>query len=125
MTSTQLMVLLGGVAAIALVNWYYFAPRASAAAVSSADGRQTVRIKVLGGYEPQSVRVKRGRPVHLVFDRQETSPCSEEVVLADFGVRKFLPAHQETTVELTPDRVGTFDITCGMSMLHGSLVVED
>ena len=30
-----------------------------------------------------------------------------------------------TRIEITPDRAGTFDITCGMSMLHGSLVVED
>jgi Cu+-exporting ATPase len=46
-------------------------------------------------------------------------------VLADFGVRTFLPPHKETAVEITPDRSGTFDITCGMSMLHGKLVVED
>jgi plastocyanin domain-containing protein len=125
MTSTQLAVLIGGVVAIVLVNWYFFAPRRGAAAAVGSDGTQTVRIKVLGGYDPQTVRVKRGKPVRLVFDRQETAPCSEEVVLADFGVRTFLPAHKKTAVDITPDRSGTFDITCGMSMLHGKLVVED
>ena len=125
MTTTQVIVLVGGMVAIIAVNWYFFAPRAAATAAVAGDGVQTVRIKVLGGYEPQTVRVKRGKPVRLVFDRQETTPCSEEIVLADFGVRKFLAPFHETPVELTPERSGTFDITCGMSMLHGKLVVED
>ena len=37
--------------------------------------------------------LKAGRPVRLVFDRQETSGCSEEVVFGDFGIRRYLPAH--------------------------------
>jgi len=125
MTSIQIAVLVGGIIAIVAVNWYFFAPRAGAAAATGGDGVQTVRIKVLGGYEPQTVRVKRGKPVRLVFDRQETTPCSEEIVLVDFGVRKFLEPFKDTPVEITPERSGTFDITCGMSMLHGKLVVED
>ena len=125
MTNPQMMVLVGGVAAIVAVNWYFFAPRKGAAAAVAPDGTQTVRIKVLGGYEPQTIRLKRGKPVRLVFDRQETSPCSEEVVLADFGVRQFLEPHKETTVSITPGRAGKFDMTCGMSMLHGTIVVED
>jgi plastocyanin domain-containing protein len=69
--------------------------------------------------------VKRDTPVRLVFNRQETSSCSEEVVLSAFGIRRFLPPFQKTAVELTPHQSGTFDITCGMSMLHAKLVVED
>ena len=42
----------------------------------------------------------------------------------DFGIRRFLPAHQKTAVELTPTAPGTFEFTCGMSMLRGTLVVE-
>jgi plastocyanin domain-containing protein len=45
-------------------------------------------------------------------------------VLPDFGIRRFLPAFQKTTVELTPDREGSFEFTCGMSMLRGRLVVQ-
>jgi Cu+-exporting ATPase len=73
---------------------------------------------------PPKVKVKRGVPVRLIFDRRETSSCSEEVVIPDFGIRKFLPAFQKTPVELTPEKAGAFDITCGMSMLHGKLIVE-
>ena len=46
-------------------------------------------------------------------------------MIGEFGVRKFLAPHAETAVEITPTRSGKFEITCGMSMLHGSLVVED
>jgi plastocyanin domain-containing protein len=114
-----------GIAAILWINWYFFlAGRQTATATVGAGGVQEVTITVHGGYDPAEVRLKKGVPVRLVFERQETSGCSEEVVLPDFGIRKFLPAFQKTTVELTPDRAGSFEFTCGMSMLRGRLVVE-
>jgi plastocyanin domain-containing protein len=68
--------------------------------------------------------VPAGRPVRLVFDRQETSSCSEEVVFPAFGIKRFLPAHQQTTVEITPPAPGRYEFTCGMAMLHGAVVAE-
>lgn len=125
MSGTDWFVLAAGIAAIAWINWYFFvAQRPSVGAVATG-GIQSVEVAVKGGYDPGVIRVKRGVPVRLVFDRQETSSCSEEVVLPDFGIRRFLAPFQKTTVELTPDRLGTFDISCGMSMLHAKLVVED
>jgi plastocyanin domain-containing protein len=125
MSPSDWIVILLGLAAIAWVNWYFFlARRPAATAVTGAGGAQEVTITVQGGYAPAEVKVKRGAPVRLVFDRQETSSCSEEVVIPDFGIRKFLPAFQKTTVELTPREAGVFDFTCGMSMLHGKLIVE-
>ena len=126
MTTSEWVVLAGGIAAIAWVNWYFFlAERSAAHAVTGTGGVQEVTITVRGGYEPATVRVKRGAPVRLVFDRQETSSCSEEIVLGDFGIRRFLPAFKRTSVEFTPDRSGTFEFTCGMSMLRGKLEVNE
>lgn len=126
MSAADWMVVVAGLAAIAWINWYFFlAQRQTATAVVGAGGVQEVTITVHGGYDPAEVRLKKDVPVRLIFDRQETSSCSEEVVLPDFGIRKFLPAFQKTTVELKPDRAGSFEVTCGMSMLHGRLVVED
>ena len=82
-------------------------------------------ITVDGGYSPQHVRVKVGQPVRLVFDRKDTGSCSEEVVLPDFGVRRFLPTGQQTTIEVTPTKAGRYDFTCGMSMLRGAIIPED
>ena len=92
------LVIAGGLAAIAWVNWYFFLAGRSAPAGAAAAGPVTILVK--GGYVPGTVRVKAGTPVQLVFDRQETSSCSEEVVFPDFGIRRFLPAHQQTTVEI-------------------------
>ena len=122
---TDWLVILAGLAAVGWVNWYFFfAERSAAVAVATAGGVQEVAIVVDGGYEPGTIRVKAGAPVRLVFDRRETNSCSEEVVFGDFGVRKFLPAFAKTTVELTPPRPGTYEFTCGMSMLRGKLVAE-
>ena len=119
------LVLIAGVAAIAGIIWYFFfAARPAAAAVSSG-GMQTVEIAVRGGYDPRTIRAKRGVPLRLVFNRQEDSSCSEELVIPALRVRRFLAPFAKTTVDVTPTEPGTFDITCGMSMLHGSLVVED
>jgi plastocyanin domain-containing protein len=126
MSTDELLVIVGGITAIVWVNWYFFfAGRQTAEAAVGGGGVQEVRIRVAGGYDPAHVRVKRGAPVRLVFDRRETSGCSEEVALPDFGIRRYLPAHEETVVEFTPERVGRYEFTCGMSMLRGSVTVED
>lgn len=125
MSPLDWIVVLAGAAAVAWVNWYFFlARRGSAVAETREGGVQEVTITVQGGYEPAEVKLRKGVPARLVFDRQETSGCSEEIVIPDFGVRKFLPAFQKTTVELKPESAGSFEFTCGMSMLRGRLVVE-
>lgn len=48
----------------------------------------------------------------------------QEIVLADFGIRQFLPAHQRTAVEIAAPAKGRYDMTCGMSMLHGTVIAE-
>ena len=125
MSAADLLVIAAGIAAIAWVNWYFFlAERTAVQAVARDGGVQEVAITVKSGYDPATVRVRHGQPVRLVFDRQETSSCSEEVVLGDFAVRRFLPAFKRTTVEFTPRKAGTYDFSCGMGMLHGKLIVE-
>jgi plastocyanin domain-containing protein len=126
MTPMEWGVVFGGAALIVWINWYFFfAERASAVATAGAGGVQEVTIEVRGGYSPADVTVTSGSPVRLVFDRQETSSCSEEVVFPDFGIRRFLPAHTKTAVEFTPGKPGSYEFTCGMSMLRGRLTVVD
>jgi plastocyanin domain-containing protein len=129
-SGTDWLVILGGLAAIAWVNWYFFvAGRASAVAAAGArgpaTGPQVQTITVDGGYSPSVVRVKAGRPVRLVFDRKDIGSCSDEVVFPDFGIRRFLTPGAQTVVEVTPPSAGRYDFTCGMSMLRGALVAED
>lgn len=126
MSATEWLVVVGGIAAIAWVNWYFFlAGQRAVSATAGAGGQQEVTIAVRGGYDPAVVRVRRGQALRLVFDRQETSGCSEEVVLPAFGIRRFLPPFEKTIVELRPEEPGSYEFTCGMSMLRGRLIVEE
>ncbi len=147
MTGMELLVIVGGIGAIAWVNWYFFlAQRAMVSTVgpvsSSAGGTGTgesggdgsgatvsqipeVTIVVNGGYSPSSIRVKARQPVRLRFDRQDTSACSEEVVFPDFKIRQYLPTGKTTTIGLTPPAAGRYEFMCGMSMLRGTVIAEE
>lgn len=126
MITAEIIVAIAAVSGIAWVNAYFFlSERKGGVAMRGADGVQTATVRVKGGYDPAVVQAKVGSPVRITFDRQETSGCSEEVVFPDFGVKRFLPAHDRTTVELTPEKAGEFDFTCGMGMLRGRLVVTE
>lgn len=113
-----------GAATIGWIVWYFFLADRRAAVADMVQGLQRATITVHGGYAPAQVRVKAGAPIRLVFDRQETASCSEEVVFGDFGVRRYLPAFQRTAIDLPAQDAGRYEFTCGMSMLRGSLIVE-
>ena len=97
---------------------------AGGASCEVAGGAQEARVTVQGGYTPTTVRLAKGIPARLVFDRQETSRCSEELLIPAFDVRQVLPTGQETVIEFTPAEAGTFAFTCGMRMLRGEIVVS-
>ncbi|NVO29774.1 cupredoxin domain-containing protein [Hymenobacter lapidiphilus] len=125
MDTSQIIVTLLGTGLIGFVGWFFFAaPHRVATAVAGNGGLQQATIQVKGGYSPDVVEVALGQPVQLHFYRDETAGCSEELLLPDFGIRRELPAFQTTTVELRPDKAGTYPFTCGMGMLRGSLIVR-
>ncbi len=112
------VLLLGGIAV------FFFGKRRPAAPARPTAGAQEVTVVVKGGYSPDLIVARKGIPLRLVFDRRENSPCSDEIVFPDFGVRRALPAFAKTPLEILPDRSGEFEFTCGMNMLHGKLLVE-
>jgi P-type Cu+ transporter len=121
---SEFLVALGGIAAIVLLAWYFFGPR-EARLAEVRDGVSEVEVVVKGGYSPSLIRVRRGVPLRIVFDRREAGDCSAQVTFPDFGIARSLPAFGRATVELTPTEAGRFGFACGMNMLHGTLVVTD
>ena len=110
---------------IIAVNWYFLGPRHAAKLVASAaSGLADITIRVEGGYSPNAVEVPQGARVRLTFDRQEDNPCSEEVVIPDFSIRRSLPAFAKTVIEFTADAPGPHEFKCGMGMLHGLITVK-
>ena len=125
MDTSQIIVTLVGVGLLAFVGWFFFlAPHRVAAAVSSSTGVQQVDIVVKGGYSPNAIEVEHGKPVQLNFYRDEEGTCSEELLLPDFNIRRDLAPFKTTAIEFLPKQAGTFEFTCGMHMLRGSLVVK-
>ena len=116
---------LAGLGIIALIVWYFWLskPAGTAAGVTSG-GVQEAFIVVRGGYSPDTIRVTAGRPVRLVFNRQDSDACSERVVLDAFGLSAELPQGSNVPLEFTPTEAGTYEFACQMGMLRGKVVAE-
>jgi plastocyanin domain-containing protein len=125
MTPDRILVTLGGLAVVAFIAWFFWLKRAAGVRASVvSDGYQEVMILVKGGYTPDTIRVAAGRPVRLLFRREETAACSEQVVLPDFGKSAALPTGAVVPVEFMPTELGEHEFTCQMGMLRGRIVVE-
>lgn len=124
MTPLDWTIALGAVALIVLINWYFLGRRTAAVATASAPGGAVdVTVRVEGGYSPSVIEVPAGSRVRMTLDRREDNPCSDELVIPDFAIRRDLPAFTKTTVEFTATP-GTHEFKCGMGMLHGSIVAK-
>lgn len=125
MTPDQIIVTFGGLAVIGFVAWFFWLKRSPGVKASLvSDGYQELMILVKGGYTPDTIRVAAGRPVRLLFRREETAACSEQVVLPDFGKSAALPTGEVVPVEFMPGEPGSYQFTCQMGMLRGQIVVE-
>ncbi len=125
MTLAQVLVTLAGAGAIAFVVWFFWLKKqAGTRAALTSGGWQEQLVLVKGGYTPDTIVALAGKPLRLIFQREEASPCSETVVFDAFGKSARLPEGQPTVVELMPKEPGAYPFTCQMGMLRGTLVVE-
>ena len=109
---------------VTVVVWSTFALRRSPARTNTPAGTQQRRIRVKEGYDPAEVHVAAGRPVRLVFRREETAPCSERVVFPALGISVDLPAFQDVAVDLPASAPGVHSFYCQMHTLQGWLIVD-
>jgi Cu(I)/Ag(I) efflux system membrane fusion protein len=91
---------------------------------SPAAGAELIDLLVKGSYAPERIVLRLGRTAHLRIYRDEKSSCTEEIVFPAFGRRVTLAAFDTTHVVLTPTERGTFSFSCGMDMIHGTIVVQ-
>lgn len=124
MDIAQITVTLIGAGLSVLIAWYFWFSEKKGVRAQAAGGVQQARIIVKGGYTPDVIVVRAGKPVRLTFLRQETAACSEMVVFGDFNKSAKLPPGEEVTVELPPTKPGEYEFACQMGMLRGKLVVE-
>lgn len=125
MTPDQILVTVAGLAGAAAVAWFFWFRRSEGVqAATMTDGSQEQMVLVKGGYTPDTIRVVAGRPVRLLFRREETAACSEQVVLPDFDRSATLPAGRVVPVEFVPTEPGEHGFSCAMGMLRGRVLVE-
>ena len=124
MDFTTLIVNIIGLALIALVVWYFWLYRREGVQLDVVAGVQEATIKVKGGYDPDVVVVKKGKPVRLNFLRQESAMCSEMVIFDKLQKSAKLPEGETVSIEFTPMQNGEIPFQCQMGMLRGKVIVE-
>jgi plastocyanin domain-containing protein len=125
MTPDRWFVLAAGLALIGLIVWFFWLKRSGGVrAAEVSGGYQEVLILVKGGYTPDTIIVRHGRPVRLNFRREETASCSDKVIFADFAKNAELPTGETVAVELLPKGPGEYAFACPMGMFRGRLIVE-
>ena len=125
MTPDRWIVTATGLALVAFIVWFFWLKRSTGfRATETSGGYQEAMILVKGGYTPDTIIVRSGRPVRLNFRREETASCSDKVIFADFQKSAELPTGQTVAVEFLPKEPGEFWFACPMGMFRGRLIVE-
>jgi plastocyanin domain-containing protein len=125
MTADRWVFALLGIAVILFIIWFFWLKRSTGLrAAETTGGYQEAMILVKGGYTPDTIIVRHGRPVRLNFRREETASCSDKVIFADFQKSADLPTGQTVPVEFLPKEPGEFAFGCPMGMFRGRLIVE-
>lgn len=126
MSGTQIVVTMSGIALSVLIAWYFwFSQKRGTRATAASSGIQELDVIVKGGYTPDVIVVKAGKPVRLNFNRQETAACSEMVIFSDFNKSAKLPTGEIVPIEFTPQNPGEYGFSCQMGMFRGKLIVEN
>lgn len=120
MSLDKILVLFLSSLGIIFTYWFFLMKKDDDAVIVKTN---SVDIIVEGGYSPGIISIPKGKQTTINFFRKDPSSCLEEVLLPDFKLRKYLPLNKITSIKITPDKIGTFEISCGMNMFHGKIKV--
>lgn len=79
-------------------------------------------ITVRNGFYPDTVVVEAGKPVKLLFYRDETADQSARIVLEGLGIEQPLAAFSTTVVTFTPKETGDYRFRGDSGSLEGRIV---
>ncbi len=120
MSPDKVFVTILGIILIFFTYWFFFLKKKE-----EVEANGNIDILVKGGYSPEVISVRKGKPVTLNFTRKDENSCLEEVILSDFKIKKYLPLNKKVSVQITPDKTGEYNFSCGMNMFHGKLIVKN
>lgn len=91
---------------------------------TSNQGPQKITIQVLNnGYKPNVFKVRKGQPVELILQSNETYSCALSFVFKEFGIQTFLDATDTQSFTFTPTQPGKYQFSCSMGMYSGVMEV--
>lgn len=120
MAIEQVTTLLIGILAILATYWFFFGKKEEMVEISGT----SISIKVDAGYSPSTIVLKKDQPVTLNIKRLDSSDCLEEIIIPEWGVKKYLPVNKEIRINLGPKKEGEYPFHCGMNMFHGKIIVK-
>lgn len=120
MTLDKILVLLSSLLGVVFTYWFFLMKKDKVVSVTSS----SIDITVKGGYTPDVISIPKGKKTKINFTRSDPSTCLEEVILREFKIRKYLPLNQKVSIEILPEKSGTFPFECGMGMFHGKIIVS-
>ncbi len=115
----EIFVAILGMVGIVFTYWFFLMKKDKVVQVENS-----VDILVDGGYSPGTISIKSNKTTRINFLRKDKSSCLEEVILPDFKIKQYLPLNKTVSISITPKKTGEYEISCGMSMFHGKIVVE-
>jgi len=118
-----------GTLAVALFTFVGHAETKPPAPEGRAIKKAAVRVVEIAvteqGFEPTTVKLKKGEPVKLVLTRKTDQTCAKAVIFPDLKIQKDLPLGQPVEVTFTPKKAGALSYGCTMGqMVAATLQVE-
>ena len=92
---------------------------------SDVDGKQIVKIRAKGGYQPRQSVAKAGIPTVIEFDTDGTFDCSSFIRIPSMGISKSLRSSGTTSIDLGTPTAGKLQGSCGMGMYPFEIVFSN
>lgn len=121
MSLDKLIVFILSISGIVFTYWFFLMKKEDKTVTVK---NNNVEIIVEGGYSPSVISLVKGKIITLNFIRKDSSSCLEEIVIPEFKIRKYLPLNKTVSIKVNPKISGVFEISCGMNMFHGKIIVE-
>ena len=118
-----LLINLAGLLLMVGIVWWFWLSKSTTQSQEVSDQVATI-VVADGVYSPATLRARAGETLTLHFDRQDPSPCAEQVVFHGLDVSEFLETGTITTVTLNNPPAGEYRFTCQMQMYQGKLIVS-
>jgi heme/copper-type cytochrome/quinol oxidase subunit 2 len=74
-------------------------------------------------YTPNVIVAKKGIPLKLTINADETAGCARDIIFPEFNIRRVVPEGAPLVLEILPEKTGEFPFHCSMDMARGKIIV--